>query len=179
MSVHTYITLKWHSPRLAWNRADYGNRSRLIVSTQHIWTPHLQAYNHDITTTDNQFCTANACEVTAAGHVACYLPCVQYFSCVGQLTSWPFDRQRCAMTIGTDAVQTSAFPLRLWFERPLDAEQRYSRDRRWRLVEWRTENGNGSSLAFEMQLVRQTAKQLLVFGGPVAGELGISAHGDD
>lgn len=170
MSVHTYITLKWHSASLEWNAADYNQRTRLVVSTKQIWVPQLQAYNHDITTTDTRFCETNACEVTSAGQVICYLPCVQYFSCVGQLTRWPFDRQTCEMTIGTDSVLPVEYPMRLWSQQKLDVEQRYSRDRRWHLYEWRMENNNGTSIMIEMQLVRQTAKQLLVFGGPVTGE---------
>ncbi|XP_059487138.1 acetylcholine receptor subunit alpha-type acr-16-like isoform X2 [Neocloeon triangulifer] len=100
ITVTAWVTTMWNDGQLVWNKTDYGDLERIVVSSKNIWTPDLSIYNSDMKQM-HLFHDATSCMVIDAGIVACVANLNSPIYCRADLQRWPYDSQTCQLEIGS------------------------------------------------------------------------------
>ena len=101
LSTTVWIDLEWTDVHLAWNRSDFGHISSIVVPMDKIWIPDICVTN-EVT---NDKCLIKSDEGRAlleyTGKVTLWWNKEVETRCDVDISQYPFDRQVCAIDIGT------------------------------------------------------------------------------
>ena len=101
LSTTVWIDLEWTDVHLAWNRSDFGHISSIVVPMDKIWIPDICVTN-EVT---NDKCLVISDEGRAlleyTGKVTLWWNKEVKTRCDVDISQYPFDRQVCAIDIGT------------------------------------------------------------------------------
>lgn len=100
MIVHGWMKFTWNDEKLKWNASDYGGLSTLHMGDHEIWQPDVILYN-----------SASGSSIDHYGHSHCivyntgvvlWVPPTQFQAfCSLDIRNWPYDVQKCSVTIGS------------------------------------------------------------------------------
>ena len=95
IQVHGWWRMYWNDPALTWDAELWGVKT-LHFSADAVWTPDLMMYEHI-----EEEATKVTVSVTSKGSAHMSVPRTTTLGCTMNLTSYPFDKQFCGMTIGS------------------------------------------------------------------------------
>ena len=95
IQVHGWWRMYWSDPALTWDAELWGVKT-LHFSADAVWTPDVMMYEHI-----EEEATKVTVSVTSKGSAYMSVPRTTTLGCTMNLTSYPFDKQFCGMTIGS------------------------------------------------------------------------------
>ncbi|XP_019642792.1 PREDICTED: neuronal acetylcholine receptor subunit alpha-10-like [Branchiostoma belcheri] len=100
LSMNLWITMGWNDTHMRWDPGEYGGVAHLTVPATYVWKPDIILYEN----VDPQFNGWSRDEtyvkIHQNGYVLWEIPAVTRSSCKFDVSSFPFDHQRCFLKFG-------------------------------------------------------------------------------
>ncbi|KAI0231545.1 Neuronal acetylcholine receptor subunit alpha-10 [Lamellibrachia satsuma] len=101
LTVSAWLHLKWKDDYLKWNPAHYGGQSELRLLSSKIWRPDIVLSNSvDEDRTAVEVLSDTRASIKHDGTVSWSIPALFQSSCRIEVSSYPYDTQRCALIFG-------------------------------------------------------------------------------
>ncbi|XP_011869421.1 PREDICTED: neuronal acetylcholine receptor subunit alpha-2-like [Vollenhovia emeryi] len=97
LSLHSWISLTWTDPQLAWTMSDYDEISFIQIRSSQTWVPDLGIQNSGDMSTNQHELPATDCLLYNSGLFSC-VPAMKLISkCNPDYTYWPYAKFQCSV----------------------------------------------------------------------------------
>ncbi|XP_067662175.1 neuronal acetylcholine receptor subunit beta-3-like [Haliotis asinina] len=121
MSLSGVMIVQWNDPRVSWDPATASGIFRLVVNTKYIWKPALVIEN-DIETVGVLGSDGTPPRVFFNGDVLWTPPISTTSSCSADITYYPYDKQKCSLTLVGWSYTTDEVDLLTDQNKPIDMQ---------------------------------------------------------
>ncbi|RWS17410.1 nicotinic acetylcholine receptor subunit beta3-like protein, partial [Dinothrombium tinctorium] len=95
-----YFSMLWKDENLVWNASQYNNLDLVDFAFEEVWTPDIIAWNAK-SPTPSEDLKQTTLTVNSTGYVRWRTQATLNTYCYINLNDYPFDEQRCAVTLGS------------------------------------------------------------------------------